>query len=111
MITIRDRIKICVTLLLRSNNCDLEVNSQFAIIRRSHSKPILRYYPVMELRTQKGGGGLIKGGVTSEYVRYTVEEVGHAHVSAFCIYSAYYPVTKVHDFQLCIIAKWITYCC
>ena len=27
------------------------------------------------------------------------------------IFSSLSPVAKVHDFQLCIIAKWITYCC
>ena len=43
---------------------------------------------------------------------YGSEEVGHAHVSTFCIiFSLLSPVSKVHDFQLCIIAKWITYCC
>ena len=45
----------CVTLLLRSNNCDLEINSQFAIIRRSHPKPVLQYLV--------GGGGMAGEGV------------------------------------------------
>ena len=35
------------------------------------------------------------------------EEVGHTHVSAICLHSAHYLL--LHDFQLCIIAKWITY--
>ena len=43
--------------------------------------------------------------------RLESEEVGYEHMSVLLhTPSYYYPIAKVHEFQFCIIAKWITHC-